>query len=50
VAGAEPLSAMLMPIELDALTVADDPTWLARLETQKNLPGYLVPGLRELYG
>jgi 5-methylthioadenosine/S-adenosylhomocysteine deaminase len=46
---AEPLSAMLAPIELDALTVADDPSWLERLQTEKNLPDYMLPGLRALY-
>lgn len=46
----EPLSAMLVPIELDPLTVADDPSWLKQLETERNLPDYLLPGLRTLYG
>jgi hypothetical protein len=45
-----PLSAMLSPIELDALTVADDPGWLEGLAGEKNLPDYLLPGLRALYG
>ncbi|MGN6867419.1 MAG: amidohydrolase family protein [Solirubrobacteraceae bacterium] len=44
-----PLSAMLSPIELDAPTVADDPGWLDRLAGEKNLPDYLLPGLRALY-
>jgi 5-methylthioadenosine/S-adenosylhomocysteine deaminase len=46
----QPLSAMLSAITLDALTVADDPGWLDRLETEHNLPDYLLPGLRALYG
>ena len=32
------------------LTVADDPTWHQRVTDETNLPGYLVPGLRTLYG
>ena len=45
----EPLSAMLSPIPLDALTVADDSGWLDSLQTEHNLPDYLLPGLRALY-
>ena len=45
----QPLSAMLSPIELDALTVADDAGWLDGLAGEKNLPAYLLPGLRVLY-
>ena len=44
-----PLSSLLSPIELDALTVADDPGWLERVAAETNLPGYLVTGLRTLY-
>jgi hypothetical protein len=44
------LSSLLSPIELDALTVADDPTWLERLSAEMNLPEYLAAGLRALYG
>lgn len=47
---AEPLSAMLAPIELDPLTVADDPGWLERIKSEQNLPDYVLPGLRALYG
>jgi hypothetical protein len=36
--------------QLDALTVADDPSWLDALQTEQNLPEYLLPGLRALYG
>jgi 5-methylthioadenosine/S-adenosylhomocysteine deaminase len=46
----QPLSAMLSPIELDALTVADDGSWLDSLQAEKNLPDYVLPGLRGLYG
>jgi cytosine/adenosine deaminase-related metal-dependent hydrolase len=49
-APAQPLSAMLSPTPLDALTVADDPGWLDRLAGEKNLPVYVLPGLRALYG
>ncbi|MBV9605525.1 MAG: amidohydrolase family protein [Solirubrobacterales bacterium] len=45
----EPLSAMLSPIALDHLTVADDPGWLDSLVTEHNLPDYVLPGLRALY-
>ena len=45
----EALSAMLSPIALDALTVADDPGWLDGLQTEHNLPDYVLPGLRALY-
>jgi 5-methylthioadenosine/S-adenosylhomocysteine deaminase len=45
----QPLSAMLTSIELDSLTVADDPGWLDGLAGEKNLPDYVLPGLRALY-
>jgi len=45
----QPLSAMLSPIELDVLTVADDAGWLDGLAGEKNLPDYVLPGLRALY-
>jgi 5-methylthioadenosine/S-adenosylhomocysteine deaminase len=45
----EPLSSLLGPVELDALTVADDPTWLPRVTGETNLPVYMAPGLRALY-
>src|SRR5205085_2924647 len=43
-----PLSQQLKPVALDALTVVDDPDFLARLSGEPNLPGYLkdaLPGL-----
>ena len=46
----EPVSALLGPVQLDPLTVADDPTWLQRVTDEKNLPEYVAPALRELYG
>jgi hypothetical protein len=49
-APAQPLSAMVSPTQLDPLTVADDPGWLDGLQTEHNLPDYLLPGLRTLYG
>ncbi len=49
-AGTTPISDLLSPIELDALTVADDAGFLDRVAAQKNLPTYIAPGLRALYG
>jgi hypothetical protein len=46
---AEPLSTILQPLELDPLAVADDEDFLDRISTQRNLPAYVAPGLRELY-
>ncbi len=34
-----------MPLDLDAITVADDATYLPRLRDQKNLPEELVAQL-----
>jgi hypothetical protein len=48
-AAAPPLSSILSPIKLDALTVADDHTFLDRVDKQKNLPDYIAPGIRQLY-
>jgi 5-methylthioadenosine/S-adenosylhomocysteine deaminase len=45
-----PISSLLSPIDLDALTVADDAGWLDRVAAEVNLPAYLAPGLRALYG
>jgi hypothetical protein len=49
-APAAPVSSLLAPTQLDPLTVADDSGWLERVSGETNLPGYLVPGLRALYG
>lgn len=46
---AQPISPLLSPMNLDALTVADDPDFLDRVAAQTNLPGYIAPTLRELY-
>ena len=43
-------SALLGPVQLDPLTVADDPTWLQRVTDEKNLPEYVAPALSGLYG
>jgi hypothetical protein len=48
--GAAPISSLLSPIQLDPLTVADEPDWLDRVGHEMNLPAYLAPGLRTLYG
>ena len=47
VAAAAPVA--LHPLELDAMTVADDPGFLDALAAEPNLPAYLVRGLRKLY-
>jgi 5-methylthioadenosine/S-adenosylhomocysteine deaminase len=44
-----PLSQVLEPLGLDALTVADDETFLDRLARQRNLPDYLKAGLAALF-
>jgi 5-methylthioadenosine/S-adenosylhomocysteine deaminase len=44
-----PISSLLSPVRLDALTVADDADFLDRVAAQINLPDYLAPALRELY-
>lgn len=46
---AQPISSILSPIKLDALTVADDPDFLDRVAAQSNLPEYIAPTLRDLY-
>jgi 5-methylthioadenosine/S-adenosylhomocysteine deaminase len=46
---APPISSLLSPIEIDPLTVADDPDWFANVAEERNLPAYVVPGLRALY-
>lgn len=49
VAASVPLSALLQPIELDPLTVADDPDFLAAIAMQPNLPVAVRDGLAKLY-
>lgn len=48
-APAQPLSTLLQPFAPDALTVADDPGWLARIAAQPNLPPAVRDGLAALY-
>jgi 5-methylthioadenosine/S-adenosylhomocysteine deaminase len=43
------LSTILKPIQLDALTVADDADFLDAIEHQPNLPDSVKKGLRTLY-
>jgi hypothetical protein len=44
-----PLSTIRGPIELDPLTVADDPDDLRRIGSEPNLPAPIREGLRQLY-
>jgi cytosine/adenosine deaminase-related metal-dependent hydrolase len=44
-----PLSQILEPLDLDPLTVADDPDFLARLAAARNLPETIKAGLKSLY-
>jgi 5-methylthioadenosine/S-adenosylhomocysteine deaminase len=48
-AAATPLSKILGPIDLDPLTVVDDPDFLSLIETQPNVPEAVRKGLRALY-
>jgi 5-methylthioadenosine/S-adenosylhomocysteine deaminase len=48
--GAEISADGIEPIELDRLTVVDDPGYFDRLDAQLNLPEYLKTGLPPLYG
>lgn len=48
-AKAQPLSAVLKPIDLDPLTVADDANFLDQIEQQPNVPDVVKMGLRALY-
>jgi len=49
-AAATPLADLLVPLDLDPLTVADDGTWFQRLANQPNLARELVEDLARLYG
>ena len=44
------LAVQLQPLQLDALTAIDDGDLLDRIGRQRNLPAYVAPGLRQLYG
>jgi hypothetical protein len=46
---ASPLSEIIEPLELDPLTVADDATFLDRINGQLNLPHYVRSGLQTMY-
>jgi cytosine/adenosine deaminase-related metal-dependent hydrolase len=46
---AAPLSTILEPIELDPLTVADDPNFLEEIKNQQNVPEAVRTGLAKLY-
>jgi hypothetical protein len=46
---ATPLSSVLVPLQLDALTVVDDPSFLDNIQQQRNLPDYIKTGLKGLY-
>jgi hypothetical protein len=48
-AASKPLSEIVGPLELDALTVADDRDWLDKIDAERNLPEWVAPGLRKLY-
>ena len=48
-AAAPQLSALLGPVELDPLTVADDADFLARIAAQPNVPAAVREGLAALY-
>jgi cytosine/adenosine deaminase-related metal-dependent hydrolase len=41
---------VLVPIQLDALTVATDRTFFKRVASQMNLPDYIKTGLKKMYG
>ncbi|SDE61236.1 Cytosine/adenosine deaminase [Variovorax sp. CF079] len=43
------LSAAVMPLAIDALTVVDDPGYLDALDTQRNVPDTIKEGLRDLW-
>ncbi len=48
-AAVKPLSQVLKPIDLDPLTVSDDPDYLVRIKQQTNLPPSIKEGLHILY-
>ncbi len=48
-AASAPLSTILQPIELDPLTVADDPNFLSDIENQPNVPKAVRTKLANLY-
>ncbi len=46
---AAPLSSVLEPLELDPLIVADDAKFLEQIGKERNLPGFIKSGLKDLY-
>ena len=48
-AASPPLSSILQPIQLDALTVADDETFLERMAQQPNVPAEIRKGLSKSF-
>jgi 5-methylthioadenosine/S-adenosylhomocysteine deaminase len=48
-AGDVPLSQVVEPLEIDALTVTDDQTFVERLTAQLNLPDFVKQGLADCY-
>ena len=49
-AATQPLSQILEPLELDPVSVVDDPDFLSALAMQRNLPQFVKDGLSALYG
>jgi hypothetical protein len=43
------LSAAVMPLAIDALTVVDDAGYLDALDAQRNVPEFIKEGLRDLW-
>ena len=48
-AASKPLSDIVEPMEIDKLTVADDPDFINTIKAEKNLPQYLKDGLGNMY-
>jgi 5-methylthioadenosine/S-adenosylhomocysteine deaminase len=48
-AAAVPLSTLLVPLELDPLTAAEDPNFLPRLQAQRNLPDAIKSRLADMF-
>ena len=48
-ASAPPLSTVVEPLPLDAITVADDAEFLERIRQERNLPAAIQQGLPTLY-
>jgi hypothetical protein len=48
-AASKPLSEIVEKMELDRLTIADDPDFLNIIKDEKNLPQYMKDGLGDMY-